>query len=748
MARYNEAQVQMPSIGNVGAVQTQSTKEVDLLSKDIEGLIGGAQKANQAVYEASEYATKLAAIDTDYNTQKGFEEIYNQTVGAKLGRGEQPTSEDYKTMIDWRTNFFKDTLTNVAGEDDTSNTIYKEMFYKPSREVLDRYNNKDIATYKTLLTQEKYNASATKTKNAPLTYNNPKNIASEIESLVLSGGDREQASKFVWGNVTTNQIEKIDAIGDELMRAYVGAGKVDELVDTYLGNFLKYEDGNLPSKEGVDDASAIRMRDNLNQRISKAQRELAQLNKTEEVKTKTTQTVVKTSGKFSFDSPTDAIERAVNSSLMQAQELYDVSKSQQDNTAAQSNYQAALQGSQDMAVIQEQNEYFSTISKLFLEDPESVSFEDKDFETYIPNIRGLTETTLYSRLKETDVVSAASSAYMNGYEKAIKAGDTVTAQKYVKAIAVLSNRGYETSAINLVDKKFANQNNFTGALKQQPSVKSFMSVIDSASAYKEGTNSDIQFLTPEVIESINTQYNTLQQEVLARKTTDKEALTKLKLAAGINIDNTTKSSFTTEDAKSMARKLELNPDNPNELDSLLKSWYNVGVAAFGDGSLMASYQYLMAHKSQQMTTPDAAKRELKNILTKVDSTGMPWSKGLALANVTGKDDKEFNNNLKSHILYRIGEMSAANKIDFDSLYENIENNDVAVSQRYHYVPESGTKELLTKITLFSNGVQMGTMVLRPSELKQDFSSKVKYKYPKAFNVKTKKEDYSVGGVPF
>ena len=258
MARYNQTQIQGSAIPSISPVRTEAKKDIDLLSKDIEKLIGGSQQINQSAYQASEYATTLAALDTDYNTKKGFEEIYNQTVGAKLSKGEQPTSSDYKNMIYWRNRYFRDVSSKVLSDDDNQNAIYKEKFYKPSLDALDKANKSDMATYQNLFKIEKGEEINKKIADAPISMNIDA-VNAEVDYLSKLGvqGAREK----IWKTRAQSMINNFTRIDSKTIAYHIESNTVNELLDKEFNGYIYYDkDGRLVSKDGIEDNAALSLK--------------------------------------------------------------------------------------------------------------------------------------------------------------------------------------------------------------------------------------------------------------------------------------------------------------------------------------------------------------------------------------------------------------------------------------------------------------------------------------------------------
>lgn len=274
MARYNETTIGGVNTPSVAPVQTQQTKEIDTLASDIEKLTGGLQKGNEAIYKASEYATTLAAIDTDYNTKLGFQEIYNQTVGAKLAQGLEPTSEDYKTMIDWRTRYLKDVTQQVASEDDTDNLIYKEKFFKPSYNTLAELNQQDTVRYQNARMKEsieEFDAIVGNIKGttAPMTVDSV-NIRADLLGKKGVGNHIDLA----WNKVKDNRVNNFMILNDEIIKTAMQNGTVDKLLKQYFGEYIYYDkEGNLVNHKGVADNAAKAMKDAWTSKLSQAMKE-------------------------------------------------------------------------------------------------------------------------------------------------------------------------------------------------------------------------------------------------------------------------------------------------------------------------------------------------------------------------------------------------------------------------------------------------------------------------------------------
>ena len=275
MARYNETTIGGVNTPSVAPVQTQQTKEIDTLASDIEKLTGGLQKGNEAIYKASEYATTLAAVDTEYNTKLGFQEIYNQTVGAKLAQGLEPTSEDYKTMIDWRTRYLKDVTQQVASEDDTDNLIYKEKFFKPSYNTLAELNQQDTVRYQNARMKEsieEFDAIVGNIKGttAPMTVDSV-NIRADLLGKKGVGNHL----KVAWNSVAKNRVNNFMILNDEAIVKAINNGTLNELAKEYFGEYIYYDkDENLVNHKGVEDSAAMYMKEAFNSRISQVRRSL------------------------------------------------------------------------------------------------------------------------------------------------------------------------------------------------------------------------------------------------------------------------------------------------------------------------------------------------------------------------------------------------------------------------------------------------------------------------------------------
>lgn len=258
MARYNQTQIQGSAIPSISPVRTEAKKDIDLLSKDIEKLIGGSQQINQSAYQASEYATTLAALDTDYNTKKGFEEIYNQTVGAKLSKGEQPTSSDYKNMIDWRNKYFRDVSSKVLSDDDNQNAIYKEKFYKPSLDALDKANKSDMAMYQNLFKIEKNEEVNKEIADAPMSMTID---AINAKADYLSKVGVKDANKNLWGTRAKSMINSITQIDKNVILNHIKNGTLNELLDKEWNGYIYYDkDNRLVNKDGIEDGAALALK--------------------------------------------------------------------------------------------------------------------------------------------------------------------------------------------------------------------------------------------------------------------------------------------------------------------------------------------------------------------------------------------------------------------------------------------------------------------------------------------------------
>jgi hypothetical protein len=438
----------MPSIGNVGAVQTQSTKEVDLLSKDIEGLIGGAQKANQAVYEASEYATKLAAIDTDYNTQKGFEEIYNQTVGAKLGRGEQPTSEDYKTMIDWRTNFFKDSLNNVLSDEENNNIIYREMFYKKSKATLDAANTEDSKKYQSLYMQEQFDWYGKQIKNAPVGYNTPETASVMIDHLSKVSGDREFTTKKVWGDIATNQVERWRGYNKDAIRIHVQNNTLDALLEASpFGNFIKYDaDGNIVSKKGTYDETSIRFKEEFESSIASAARGIAK-----DRDRPIDKMAIKAIGDLTVYTSDEARQKAKDNLHIHAMKTYELA--QAGNSSAESAMQPFRDAMVEAEVLEQKVSTLNSIYSSFIENPEDTSLleDPTEIEVNVKSVYGFGDVSQNVVLMPNEIKEYVQIKKSREITSQIESGDVSTNSTTGKQVASLRRSGVNGVATQKAD---------------------------------------------------------------------------------------------------------------------------------------------------------------------------------------------------------------------------------------------------------------------------------------------------------
>jgi len=257
----------------VSPVQTQATKEIDLMARDIEKLTVGATNIAKAAIQTSEYADKVRASDTYNNFIKGMHEIDNHFQN-KLSGGQALTVQDYKDKKDWQESFFVDITTNGIQEGDETNLIFKESFLRPANEFLFKTSSNDtIKQFERGKLEKKsrdFNEATVLKQD-----NRVENIQTKIDEANILG--IPNYDKQIYGAVATSTIENWTAINNQEIVDAVGNGTENLLLDKYFGNYLKYDkDNNMVSTDmRIDDTASTRMKNSFNNKINGVKKSLA-----------------------------------------------------------------------------------------------------------------------------------------------------------------------------------------------------------------------------------------------------------------------------------------------------------------------------------------------------------------------------------------------------------------------------------------------------------------------------------------
>lgn len=258
---------------SVAPVQTQATKQIDLMAKDIENLMGGASKVVKSVVQTSEYADKVRAGDTYNNFVKGMHEI-DSFYQDKMDQGQALTVQDYKDKKDWQESFMVDITSNGIQEGDESNLIFKEGFLKPANEYLFKTSAKDTAKQFQRGKLEKQARDFDEADSLKQD-NRVGNIQTKIDEGKILG--IPNYGKQLYSKVATSTIENWTGTNDNDIVDAISTGTEDLLLDKYFGNYLKYDkDGNMVSTDArIDDTASTRMKNSFNNRISGVKKSLA-----------------------------------------------------------------------------------------------------------------------------------------------------------------------------------------------------------------------------------------------------------------------------------------------------------------------------------------------------------------------------------------------------------------------------------------------------------------------------------------
>ena len=722
MARYNEASVQMPNVGTVSPVQTQSTKQIDLLSKDIGNLIGGSQKINAAAYEASDYATKLAAVDNANTTQQGFQQIYNNTIGDKLAKGEQPTSDDYQNMITWRTNFMKDRLTSVLGDSENQNDIYKEHFYKPTKELMDKLNTQDTMRMQSLFKSEQ--TEVAKKAIADNKYGMNADDINTLSGFLGKLGVKDAQSKL-FNTAAINAINDFKIQDFNHVSKMVLTGKKAELLsENMLGRYLKYDkDGKLVAKTGVEDKASIAMKDAFTAAIS-------------HIKTKQStakETVTKSLSGLDLHTPIDAINKTIKASVEQLN-ILKISCQDGNNENNCKQFTKGYQSLQSMLQLQGQKLSLESGYKEFIDNP-NMKLVDTPFTYNIFNKDGLPQTPKTDTLSQEQQASFFADTAFTDFNKALNGGDVEGARTAITVLASLGSKGYKSSKITDINNIFSSSTNMIQKVLDTTSYQELNTLLQSGVTYNATVHGEPSYLTKKVIDEVTTFHDDEMQMVKDGKLDEnRKPITEQKVFNETKILYNMKVSRPKELMENSTRKAALilgikpaNAINSDAFDSLTKGWgWDIGTTKFPSGTIQSAMSYAI---NSGAGNREEVIKAMKTKLVKVDRTHLPiFGKSLALYNSTGLDEDTFKNHIGDVVKYNLGQLKELQHIDLTKLH----SDNISIRQQPIYNSEEGKKQVITMIDISSDTEGKHTVLLTPEEITEGISDNEKLKYKDIF----------------